>query len=63
MTIDEAKRKIIFQTTLTLPGYEQLLPRARTRYDYTIGQILKEFEGYVLRESGNLEKINPKDLD
>ncbi len=41
MNIDEATKKVLFQVTMELPGYEQLLPRAQINLKYEIKKVLK----------------------
>ncbi len=42
MDIEEAKSKLTHLTTMTLPGYAQLLPRAQAHFQYNMEQILIE---------------------
>ncbi len=43
MDINEATKKILFQVTMELPGYEQLLPRAQINLKYEIKKVLKQY--------------------
>lgn len=43
MDIDEATKKLIFQVSMELPGYEQLLPRSQINLKYEIKKILKQY--------------------
>ncbi len=54
MNIDEATKKILFQVSMELPGYEQLLPRAQIYLKYIIKQILKELIKPVTKEKSDV---------
>ncbi len=43
MDIDEAVKKLIYRTTMTLPGFEQLIPRSQIHLQYEYKEILKEY--------------------
>jgi hypothetical protein len=47
--IDEAAKKLIFQVSMELPGYEQLLPRSQINLKYEIKKILKQYTKDVLK--------------
>ncbi len=50
MNIDDTVKKLIYQLTMTLPGYAQLRPRAQLNLQYQYKKILKELLTSVTKE-------------
>ncbi len=58
---DELVKKHVSLTTLTLPGYTQLLPRAKLHYEYETKKLIKLV--CKIQAQYHYQKVNPKDLD
>ncbi|KKL55881.1 hypothetical protein LCGC14_2250970 [marine sediment metagenome] len=48
MDLKQTIKKLIFQITTHLPGYEQLLPRAQLNLQREIKQVLKQYRETLL---------------
>ncbi len=48
MDLEQTIKKLIFQITTHLPGYEQLLPRAQLNLQREIKQVLKQYSKTLL---------------
>jgi hypothetical protein len=64
MDIDETTKKLIFQVSMELPGYEQLLPRSQINLKYEIKKILKQYTKTLLdshKKKSNVAKLSTKE--
>lgn len=48
MDLEQARNKLIYHVTMSLPGYAQLLPRAQLNLQYEIKQVLKQYSKTLL---------------